>query len=116
METRILESIKAYEAEILDFTKELVNIDSGVDCPEGVRVCAELVAEKLRPLGFDIELIERFLRFNNYNLPCFNRVKSRYKIVCHLNGSNIIRNLKQLGLALGVNENGGVRMLCLYLF
>ncbi|MBQ5349179.1 MAG: hypothetical protein IIU54_05295, partial [Phascolarctobacterium sp.] len=58
METRILESIKACEAEILDFTKELVNIDSGVDCPEGVRACAELVAEKLRPLGFDIELIE----------------------------------------------------------
>ena len=58
MENKILASIAAYEAEILDFTKELVNIDSGVDCPEGVRACAELVAEKLRPLGFAVELIE----------------------------------------------------------
>ena len=61
MESKILNAIASYEAEILDFTKELVNIDSGVDCPEGVRACAELVAEKLRPLGFEIELIEREL-------------------------------------------------------
>ena len=58
MESKVLNALAAYETEILDFTKELVNIDSGVDCPEGVRACAELVAEELRPLGFDVELIE----------------------------------------------------------
>ena len=33
MESKVLNAIAAYEAEILDFTKEMVNIDSGVDCP-----------------------------------------------------------------------------------
>ena len=56
MESKVLNAIAAYEAEILDFTKEMVNIDSGVDCPEGVRQVAELIKEKLLPLGFKVEL------------------------------------------------------------
>ena len=58
MESKVLNAIAAYEAEILDFTKEMVNIDSGVDCPEGVRQVAELIKEKLLPLGFKVELLE----------------------------------------------------------
>lgn len=58
MESKILQAITAYEAEILDFTKEMVNIDSGVDAPEGVRAIAELIAAKLKPLGFKVELLE----------------------------------------------------------
>ena len=50
MESKVLNAIAAYEAEILDFTKEMVNIDSGVDCPEGVRQIAELIKEKLLPM------------------------------------------------------------------
>mgnify|MGYP007130631791 CR=1 FL=1 len=43
------------------------------------------------------------------------------RTACHVidqlsRASNIIGDLEQLGFALGVNENGGVRMLCLYLF
>ncbi len=58
MESKVLNAITAYEAEILDFTKEMVNIDSGVDCPEGVRQITELIKEKLLPLGFKVELLE----------------------------------------------------------
>lgn len=52
---KCLELVDAKQGEMLQFIERLVNIDSGIDHPEGIRQCAELVGDKLREIGFSIQ-------------------------------------------------------------
>jgi len=53
-----LELLDEKQEEMLSFIERLVNIDSGIDYPEGIKQCAELVGEKLREIGFSIEYVD----------------------------------------------------------
>lgn len=46
------------QGDILNFLEKLVNIDSGIDNPEGLKECANIVGEKLREIGFNVEYFD----------------------------------------------------------
>ncbi|EAX48780.1 peptidase dimerisation domain protein [Thermosinus carboxydivorans Nor1] len=55
---KILDAIAAKEQTMLRFLESLVNIDSGIDNPEGIDQVARLVGGKLAELGFAVEYLE----------------------------------------------------------
>jgi len=55
---KILNDIAAKESEMLAFLERLVNIDSGIDNPEGIDQVAKIVGNKLSQLGFEVEYLE----------------------------------------------------------
>jgi glutamate carboxypeptidase len=57
-DARIAELAAAQKQPLLDTLKELVSIESGSRDPEGLDKIAGLIADKLRALGGEIELIE----------------------------------------------------------
>ena len=56
-----MEKIRAYlqgkQKEMLKLLEQLVNIDSGSYCKDGVTACGDIISEELRTLGFQTEKI-----------------------------------------------------------
>lgn len=46
------------QGDMLSFLEKLVNIDSGIDNPEGIKQCANLVGKKLQEIGFNVEYLD----------------------------------------------------------
>ena len=55
---KYLELLDEKQGDMLEFIEKLVNIDSEIDHPEGIKHCAELVGEKLKEIGFSIEYVD----------------------------------------------------------
>jgi len=53
----ILEKIDGYRENMLSFLEKLVNIDSSIDNPEGIKQVAEIVGGKLTEIGFDVKYL-----------------------------------------------------------
>lgn len=53
----LLERIENYQKDMESFLEKLVNIDSGKDCPDGIKEVAETIGEQLQGLGFAVEYI-----------------------------------------------------------
>ena len=51
----ILEAIESKQEKMLEFLEKLVNIDSALDNPEGIKQCAHIIGEKMVSLGFSVE-------------------------------------------------------------
>lgn len=51
--------IRTYKDEMIRFWENLVTIDSGADCREGIKKVAEQIKDALRPMGFDIKIQEQ---------------------------------------------------------
>ncbi len=49
--------IDSYQDSMVSTLESLVNIDSGADCPEGIKAVAEKVGEHLQGLGFSVEYL-----------------------------------------------------------
>lgn len=54
----VLGTIAQKEAQALAFLEKLVNIDSGIDNPDGIEQVAHLVGDKLKEIGFSVSYIE----------------------------------------------------------
>lgn len=54
---KVLKTIETYEDEMIGFLREIVNIDSGEDCPEGNLQVAELIGSALDKMGFNVEYL-----------------------------------------------------------
>jgi len=54
---KIREYISKKQGEMLTFLERLVNIDSGTYCKKGIDICGQIIAEELRTLGFQTEII-----------------------------------------------------------
>jgi glutamate carboxypeptidase len=55
---KVLRSIAGKEAEMIDFLKRLVSIDSGNDNPEGIAQVSRIVGAKLQESGFAVEYLD----------------------------------------------------------
>lgn len=55
---KVLKAIEAKQDKMLAFLEELVQIDSGIDNPEGIAAVARVVGRKLREIGFDVEYLD----------------------------------------------------------
>jgi len=53
----ILEKIDGYRENMLSFLEKLVNIDSGIDNPDGIKQVAKIVGGKLTKIGFDVKYL-----------------------------------------------------------
>ena len=49
--------IDSYQDNMVSTLESLVNIDSGADCPEGIKAVAEKVGDHLKGLGFAVEYL-----------------------------------------------------------
>ena len=58
MMEKLYSLIDSYQDDMVSTLESLVNIDSGADCPEGIKAVAEKVGEYLKPLGFQVEYLE----------------------------------------------------------
>jgi glutamate carboxypeptidase len=54
----MLKAIESKQTKMLEFLEQLVNIDSALDNPEGIKKCAYLIGEKLASLGFSVEYFD----------------------------------------------------------
>ena len=54
----VLKSIAAKESQALQFLERLVNIDSGIDNPDGIAEVAHIIGDRLLTMGFTVEYIE----------------------------------------------------------
>lgn len=54
----VLEQAEAQRQGLIDTMKDLVSIESGSKDPEGLAKIAALIAERLKALGGDVEVIE----------------------------------------------------------
>ena len=55
---RVITSVDDKEKEMISFLERLVNIDSGVDSPEGIAEVAKILGEKLTQMDFAVEYLE----------------------------------------------------------
>lgn len=55
---KILQAIGEKQDKMINFLASLVNIDSGIDNPEGIDQVARIVGGKLTELGFDVQYLE----------------------------------------------------------
>ena len=55
----LLSKIDGYEPEMIEVLKSTVNIDSGRDCPEGIKQVAEIFGGKMKEFGFTTHVIGR---------------------------------------------------------
>ncbi len=55
---KILQAIGEKQDTMINFLASLVNIDSGIDNPEGIDQVARIVGSKLTELGFDVQYLE----------------------------------------------------------
>lgn len=51
----LFQLIESYEPDMLATLEEIVNIDSGADSPEGIKLVAEKIGDKLKETGFEVE-------------------------------------------------------------
>ena len=58
MMDKLYSLIDSYQDKMVSTLESLVNIDSGADCPEGLKAVAEKIGEHLKPLGFQVEYLE----------------------------------------------------------
>ena len=54
----LLSKIDGYEPEMIEVLKSTVNIDSGRDCPEGIKQVAEIFGGKMKEFGFEVEYLD----------------------------------------------------------
>jgi len=54
----MLQTISNKEKDALEFLEKLVNIDSGIDNPDGVNTVAHIVGNKLGEIGFEVSYME----------------------------------------------------------
>ena len=50
--------IDSYYDSMVATLEKMVNIDSGADCPEGIKAVAEIVGNALKALNFDVEYLD----------------------------------------------------------
>lgn len=55
---KILQAIAQKQDTMIEFLGRLVNIDSGIDNPEGIDQVARIVGSKLNDLGFEVQYLE----------------------------------------------------------
>jgi len=80
----IAEAVAKSKEHWIEFLRDIVNIDSGTDYKEGVDLVGSYVAEKLKDLGFDINIFREEI-YGNHILACRNRdVKPRILLVGHM--------------------------------
>jgi glutamate carboxypeptidase len=68
----IAEVIMREKARWIEFLRNIVNIDSGTDYKEGVDRVGSIIAEELRNLKFDVNIIENNV-YGNHILACRNK-------------------------------------------
>jgi glutamate carboxypeptidase len=68
----IAEIIMREKAWWIEFLRNIVNIDSGTDYKEGVDRVGSIIAEELRNLKFDVNIIENNV-YGNHILACRNK-------------------------------------------
>ena len=54
----LLRIIEAKHEKMISFLEELVSIDSGNDCPEGVAKVARIIGRKLQEMKFDVDYLD----------------------------------------------------------
>ncbi len=54
----LIRQCAAHQPEMVKFLESIVNIDSKVDNPEGIKQVAEIIGEKLKTLGFDVKYLD----------------------------------------------------------
>lgn len=57
-EKAIMEKIDGYYDSMIETLKSMVNIDSGMDCPEGIHEVAAIIGNFLKDLKFEVEYLE----------------------------------------------------------
>lgn len=55
---KLFNVIDGYYDNMVSTLESLVNIDSGADCPEGIKAVAEKVGGALKEIGFDVEYLD----------------------------------------------------------
>lgn len=59
MEKLILQNIENNQADMWRFIEEIVNVDSGYDCLEGIDQVAHIVGDTLEKIGFTVEYLTK---------------------------------------------------------
>ncbi|HGN0620785.1 TPA: M20 family metallopeptidase [Proteus mirabilis] len=77
-------TINSQYDEMVDFLKELVNIDSGSYDKQGVDTVAELLIQRYQKLGFVVEVFENEQLGNNYRLVHKDATNPQIFIAAHL--------------------------------
>lgn len=55
---QLLNLIETKQEKMVTFLEKLVNIDSGIDNPEGIAAVAHIVGDKLKEMNFEVEYLE----------------------------------------------------------
>lgn len=55
---KLIKQCAAHQPEMVKFLESIVNIDSKVDNPQGIKEVAEIIGEKLKTLGFAVEYLD----------------------------------------------------------
>ena len=55
---RLLQAIAAKHEKMVQFLEKMVNIDSGIDSPEGVAKVARMIGDKLAEMDFSVEYLD----------------------------------------------------------
>lgn len=77
-------TINSQYDEMVDFLKELVNIDSGSYDKQGVDTVADLLIQRYQKLGFVVEVFENEQLGNNYRLVHKDATNPQIFIAAHL--------------------------------
>ena len=54
----VIKALESKNEEMTNFLKKLVNIDSGVDNPEGIAQVAGIIGDKLAEMSFSVEYLD----------------------------------------------------------
>ncbi len=81
---KIREYLVGKQQEMLGLLEQLVNIDSGTYCIEGINECGEILAEALRSLGFQTKTIEEKGWGNHVSAERPGRGEKRLFLSSHL--------------------------------
>ena len=76
--------LRTKKQEMLSLLERLVNIDCGSNYKKGVAECGSIVAEHLKAMGFDIEMIPESDCGNHYVCRRAGHGKDRLLILAHL--------------------------------
>jgi glutamate carboxypeptidase len=55
---KLLQAIESKHAKMVQFLEKMVNIDSGIDSPEGVAKVARIIGDKLAEMQFSVEYLD----------------------------------------------------------
>lgn len=78
------DSLLRKRPEMLDLLERLVSIDSGSFCKEGIDLCGAIVAEKLRRIGFETQLLPHSDRGNALRASRPGKGAARLLLLAHL--------------------------------